>query len=51
MAVKVALEEIMAGVSRRNEFQQVRAWKLLLLLPRMLLHRPPRGVQIGKRAS
>ena len=39
VAVKVALEEIMAGVSRRSEIQQVRAWKLLLLLPRMLLHR------------
>ena len=45
--MKVALEEIMAGVSRRCEIQQVRGWKLLLL-PRMLLHRPPRGGQIGK---
>ena len=48
VAMKVALEEIMAGVSRRSEIQQVRGWKLLLLLPRMLLHRPPRGGQIGK---
>ena len=48
VAVKVALVEIMAGVSRRSEIHQVRAWKLLLLLPRMLSHRPPRGGQIGK---
>ena len=48
VAMKVALEEIIAGVSRRSEIQQVRGWKLLLLLPRMLLHRPPRGGQIGK---
>ena len=48
VAMKVALEEIMAGVSRRSEIQQVRGWKLLLLHPRMLLHRPPRGGQIGK---
>ena len=36
------------GNHGRSEIQQVRAWKLLLLLPRMLLHRPPRGGQIGK---
>ena len=44
----MALEEILLGVTRRNDLQQVRAWKLLLLLPRMLLHRPPRGGQISK---
>ena len=48
VALKAALQEILLGVARRNDLQQVRAWKLLLLLPRMLLHRPPRGGQISK---
>ena len=29
--------------------RQDRSWKLLLLLPRLLLHRPPRGGLVSKR--
>ena len=36
-ALKVALKEIIEGV---GEVEQKRGWKLLLMLPRMLLHRP-----------
>ena len=43
--VKLALEEALA----REEDRQVLGWKLLLLLPRMLLHRKPGGGQITKK--
>ena len=44
-ALTVALEEILAtpDTARRE-----RGWKLLMLLPRMLLHRPPGGGLIAK---
>ena len=48
ISLKIVLEEIVAGASRRNVFQQERGWKLFLLLPRMMLHRPPRGGLLGK---
>ena len=32
-----------AGATLSDEVRQTRGWKLLLLLPRMLLFRPPRG--------
>ena len=44
-ALKIALEEI---VRTDNEVTQERGWKLFLMLPRMLLHRPPGGGQISK---
>ena len=43
--MKLALEESLA----REEDRQVRGWKLLLMLPRMLLHRKPGGGQISKK--
>ena len=43
ICLKITLEEIVAGASRRNVLQQKRGWKLFLLLPRMMLHRAPRG--------
>ena len=43
VALKVVLEEVLSGQSRRDIAQQERGWKLFLLLPRMLLHRSPRG--------
>ena len=46
--LKVVFEEILLGVARRNDLQQVRVWKLLLLLPRMLLHRLPGTDQQGQ---
>ena len=38
--LRVALEEIVQGVEAQSEILAVRAWKLLLLLPKMLLFRP-----------
>ena len=48
VALKVALEEVLTGQSRRDVAQQERGWKLFLLLPRMLLHRSPRGGPISR---
>ena len=48
IALKVAIEEILNGAARRNMVQQERGWKLFLLLPRMMLHRSPRGGLIGR---
>ena len=42
-AMRVALEEIREGGRRDDVTRQERGWKLFLLLPRMLLHRSPRG--------
>ena len=43
-ALRVALEEATAEQLCRQE----RGWKLFILLPRMLLHRPPRGGLLSK---
>ena len=43
-ALRVALEEATADQLCRQE----RGWKLFILLPRMLLHRPPRGGLLSK---
>ena len=48
VVLKVALEEVLSGQSRRDIAQQERGWKLFLLLPRMLLHRSPRGGPISR---
>ena len=39
-ALRVALEEILKGARTNDVATEVRGWKLFLLLPRMLLHRP-----------
>ena len=43
-AMLMALEEI----SARDEVSRTRGWKLFLLLPRLLLQKPPRGGSIPK---
>ena len=43
-ALRLALEEAVSEEVIRQE----RGWKLMLLLPRMLLHRLPRGGLIAK---
>ena len=43
------MEEATAGVPDRESVRQARGWKLLLLIPRQLLHRPPGGARIPKR--
>ena len=45
--MRVALLEIVEGSEAHNEDRR-RGWKLFLLLPRMLLFRPPRGGLIPK---
>ena len=48
IALRTALEEAVLGVDAGDEVRQIRGWKLLLLLPRLLLSKPPRGGTIGK---
>ena len=47
-ALRIALTEVSEGIDRGDVTRQERGWKLLLLFPRMLLHRPPRGGLISK---
>ena len=47
--MRLALQEIANGVERNDEISQCRGWKLFLLLPRLLLCRPPRGGSIPKQ--
>ena len=47
-AIRVALAETDHGIAAGDEVRLCRAWKLLLLLPRMLLHKPARGGLIPK---
>ena len=44
-AMKMALEEMLASP---DAVRQERGWKLLMLLPRMVLYRPPGGGLIAK---
>ena len=48
-ALRVASEEIVQGVEVQSEIRAVRAWKLLLLLPRTLLFRPTRGGLVSRK--
>ena len=47
-AMRFALEEAHRAREQRDEMGSTRAWKLFLLLPRLLLHRPLRGGLIPK---
>ena len=47
-AMRVALREWEAGTEVGDEVRRRRAWKLFLLLPRMLLHKPVRGGLVPK---
>ena len=47
IALKLDLEEV-AGSAANDRLRQERGWKLFLILPRMLLHRPPWGGLLGK---
>ena len=48
-ALKISLEEIRKGQVARNAETSTRGWKLFVLLPRMLLCRPPRGGLIPRK--
>ena len=47
-AMRLAIDEVADGVAAHDEDKQERGWKLFLLLPRMLLQRPPRGGLVPK---
>ena len=49
MALRVAFQEIFDGTEANSEARVVRGWKLFLLLPRMLLFRPPRGGVVPRK--
>ena len=49
LAIRAALEEVIAGHEMHSEVRMGRGWKLLMLLPRMLLNRPRRGGHIPRR--
>ena len=44
-----ALEEAQCARDRNDDNRDTRAWKLFLLLPRMLLSRPPRGGRVPRK--
>ena len=47
--LKAIMEEVSAARLARDVLRQSRAWKAFLLLPRLLLHKPPRGGLIQKK--
>ena len=47
--LKATMEEVNAVRLARDVLCQSRAWKAFLLLPRLLLHKPPRGGLIQKK--
>ena len=49
MAMRIALQEVVTGRDQNSEGRVSRGWKLFTLLPRLLLHRPPRGGLVPKR--
>ena len=48
-ALRLAMDEAIAGNEAHDEPRQDRAWKLFMLLPRMLLQRPGRGGVVPKK--
>ncbi len=48
IALRTALKGAVLGGDAGDEVRQIRGWKLLLLLPRLLVSKPPRGGTTGK---
>ena len=48
MALRVACQEILDGMEATSEVRTVPGWKLFMVLPRMLLFRPPRGGVVSR---
>ena len=46
-AMRLALTEFQESAQGGDETRRTRAWKLFILLPRLLLFRPARGMLIG----
>ena len=49
LGLRAALEEVLAGFSQRSDVRMARGWKLFMLLPRMMLHKPPRGGGVPRK--
>ena len=49
LGLRAALEEVLAGFTQRSDVRMARGWKLFMLLPRMMLHRPPRGGGVPRK--
>ena len=49
-ALKAGLQEICKGRAANNVVVEERGWKLFLLIPRLLLWRPPRGGLVPRRS-
>ena len=49
LAIRAALDKVTAGHEMHSEVRMGRGWKLLMLLPSMLLNRPRRGGHIPHR--
>ena len=47
-ALKLAIQEAVQGCETGDWMRQERGWKLLMMLPRMLLFKSPRGGSVGK---
>ena len=47
--MRVALTEIVKGIDEQSNVRMSRGWKLFLLLPRLLLHKPVRGGLVPKK--
>ena len=48
-AVRVALKAVLQGSQTHSVARNTQGWKLLMLLPRLLLHRPPRGGKVSRK--
>ena len=48
-ALRTALDEVIAGHDQGNQSRMTRGWKLFMLLPRLLLHRPARGGMVPRK--
>ena len=49
LGLRAALEEVLVGHPQRSDVRMARGWKLFMLLPRMMLHKPPRGGQVPRK--
>ena len=49
LGLRAALEEVLAGFTQRSDVRMARGWKLFMLLPRMMLHKPPRGGGVPRK--
>ena len=43
------MQEILAGTEANSELRAARGWKLLMLLPSMILFRPLRGGNVSRK--